>query len=551
MMAQLHSGCDPAALVNVRGLAEALGAEGRTSDAVMLLEFLAALESGNVETLRPLVRLLGAAGRTVEALERLCEVKAASADMDALIASVNEQLPAALECFNGLLAAGSVAEAEKVVAAMVALIPRHKALVEAALNCNAALGRHEQVSRYTAMLSALDDRVPAQQASPPPADPQEHAHAHPLIRLRDIHDAISTLLCAPLTGDSVRRLEALLQAGRGLAVPVPPGSEWEDWEKHYRLMLDAIDLWAVQGATPAPRAVPETAFATSDGKPASWLALSAAAARLGAEAVFFAAADQAYIDLYARWYITSILENCDVPCLVVVHVIGGADRLPSVAKALGLRDERLFFSGDRFDGGAVTTACFDAPPKGKSEKPVAHFQSIRFLRLAPLLQTLKRPVFVSDIDLVLQQGVKDLLDRTAGADIVLNQNDASIHAGSRITANLLLVNPTGNAGLYLDFVGGFLEKQLNKPAVSRWIDQLALHMALHHLMLRGARPQIAYFDTGRDINNVMYPSYRDNPFRFLSLFHGFDMSSLERGGKTALETPPRRTAKRRARRASR
>jgi hypothetical protein len=46
-------------------------------------------------------------------------------------------------------------------------------------------------------------------------------------------------------------------------------------------------------------------------------------------------------------------------------------------------------------------------------------------------------------------------------------------------------------------------------------------------MMHGDAPRIGYFDTDLDINNVMYPSYQEHPYRFLSLYHGFDTSSLE------------------------
>src|ERR1700704_2754464 len=77
------------------------------------------------------------------------------------------------------------------------------------------------------------------------------------------------------------------------------------------------------GAPPPAAREPKIELMTSSGVPLNWLELRANAARLGAEAVFFAAADRAYVDLYARWYIKSILKHCDVPCLVLLHVIGG------------------------------------------------------------------------------------------------------------------------------------------------------------------------------------------------------------------------------------
>jgi hypothetical protein len=223
----------------------------------------------------------------------------------------------------------------------------------------------------------------------------------------------------------------------------------------------------------------------------------------------------------------SVLKYCDVPFLVVCHVIGGARRLSAIARSVGLDDEHIIFSGDHFDAAAVTALCFDAPPKGRSERPIAHFQSIRFLRAGNLLETLKLPMFVSDIDLLLQRGVADLLAQHSDMDLVLNENLVSKAAGSRLTANLLLLNPTVSSAVFLRFLRTYLERALAGPEVTRWIDQLGLILAWHHLTIRRPDARIGYFDTNSDINNVIYPSYREHPFRFLSLYHGFDTSSLE------------------------
>jgi hypothetical protein len=223
----------------------------------------------------------------------------------------------------------------------------------------------------------------------------------------------------------------------------------------------------------------------------------------------------------------SVLKYCDVPFLIVSHVIGGGGKLGAIARAVGIDDERIVFAGDHFDATAVTTRCFDAPPKGRAERPIAHFQSVRFLQAGSLLESLGLPMFVSDIDLLLQRGVADLLTQHAGMDLVLNENGISKAAGSRLTANLLLLHPTANTGIFLRFLRAYLERALAQTEVTRWVDQLGLILARHHLAIRRADARIGYFDTNSDINNVIYPSYRQHPFRFLSLYHGFDTSSLE------------------------
>ena len=464
---------------------------------------------------------------TLAVLHKLATLKAAAANPVALVGIVRSLLPAALRQFNEHLDQGEIAEAEQYVSALLALVPRNTALVNAALSCNLALGRKDEALRHAHALletepsHALARELVVQSLSP------RRVGLEALVRLRDIHDEISLLLCKPLDVASATLIQILLTEARALQINAEPGSEIEGWETHYSVMLDAVDLGAMLNPTPAPLPDAGVEIVSSSEQPTSWLELRAAAARMGAQAVFFAAADRDYVDLYAKWYIKSILKHCDVPFLVVVHVIGGAANLPDIVRSVGIRDKRVFFAGDDFDTGAVTTACFDAPPKGKTRKPLSHLQSIRFLRLGSLLQKLKLPVFVSDIDLVLQFGVKDLLERCAQDDVVLNCNEQSKHAGSRITANLVLANPTENADRFFAFLRSFLERQLAKPGVTRWVDQTGLLLALHHLSIKGSDPRVGYFDTSRDINNLMFRTYQENPFRFLSLYHGFDMSSLE------------------------
>jgi tetratricopeptide (TPR) repeat protein len=533
----------------VLALANALRIERRLDAAVVLFEHLLALDPADEGAMGGLVLALGAAGRTLEALHRLMAMKRLRPDLDTLLSMIREQSLPAVAKYNAHLEAGEIEEAERYAAALADLVPRGEPMLSAALTCNLALGRAEEAARYARALLDVDPDHAAARAVLAQATPiAPAASEHPLVRLRDLHDAASAILCRPLDLEAAAEAERLRQAGLAVRVDAPDGSEWKAWELHYRMLLEAIDLPAVFAPTPEALPEPELAFADAAGAPLDgWPAIRARAETLGARCIFFAAADEAYVELYARWYALSVLKYCDVPCLVVIHVIGGAGRLGEVAGKVGIDDERLAFSADGFDIAAVTTRCYDAPPKGEASKPLAHLQSVRFLRLGALMAQLERPVFVSDIDLLLQRGVADLMERCAGADLGLNENDFSPNAGSRLTANLLLANPTPNAATFVRFLSNYLARMLARPQVTRWIDQLALVMARQHLQVHGQAGGLAYFDTASDINNVMYPSYHaEHPFRFLSLFHGFDTSSLENNPRVLGEaaTPaPRRKAK--------
>ena len=533
----------------LKGLGQSLAAEGRSDESLTVFEALVLLQPHDEEVLRALMAAYAQRGRQLEVLRLLARLRDQSSNPDTLLPEIQHHALAGVEAFNGYLAAGEVAQAETYAAALAALAPQNEAMLQAAMSCNQVLERWEVAGRYARALLTVNPRhpgalaalgqgaeVPSVPVDPEPAqivDRMASALApppgtHRLLQLRDLHDVAGLILCRPLTEESLAQLQILLAAADALDVAVEAGSEWEGWLKHYRLLLAAVDMAAVLASTPDPLPRPTLSLATATGEATNWEGVRRTADRLGTKAVFYAAADEAYIDLYARWYGLSILKHADVPCLVILQVIGGAGCLADVAARVGIVDDRLIFVGDDFASDAVATKVYDAPPKGAIVHPVAHFQCARFLHLGGLLAQLQRPIFVSDIDLILQRGVADLLASTASQDVVFNENTLSQNAGSRLTANLMLVNPTQNALALLAFLESYLERQLAGPEVTRWIDQVGLVMARHHLMARGAVPRIGYFDTASDINNVMYPTFQDNPFRFLSLFHGFDTSSLER-----------------------
>lgn len=477
----------------------------------------------------------GGQEQTLERLKTLLALKARGVRPEVLLEAVRILIDPATQCFNQLVGAGNIGQAVLYADALADLLPGSPAVLNSALSCNKALGRQERSAQLAALLTATRPALTAIPAAvtpgSPTAAPPAQEDTHPLIQLRDLYDEASAILCGSLDDKGAKEIGRLRSAARKLEVPVPKDSEWAGWEKHYRLALRAIDVSDVSKPTPKPSKGGKFALADSAGKTLDWGRVQAAASKLQAKAIFFAAADKAYIELYGRTYIESILEHSDVSSLIVLHVIGGAKQLRDIVRGMGISSNRLFFTADMFDAESVKTKCFDAPPKGLSKLPIAHFQSVRFLRVGAVLQKLQLPVFVSDIDLILQRGVSDLMREFAGHDIVLNENRHSANAGSRYTANLLLLNPTEKAAVFLRFLRSYLQKALNAREVSRWIDQFGLMMARHHLMQRRPDALIGYFDVNSDINNVMYTKYQEHPYRFLSLYHGFDMSTLPQRSK--------------------
>ncbi len=525
-------------------LAERLLTEDRPEDALVLFEHLLG-GAHDYAAWIGVSRSHLAGGRVLEALRTLVRARALTPDIHALWPLIQQQTAMGSQAFNLHLNRGEVALAEQYASVMTELMPGGVQMVEAAMGCNQALERTDEALNFARRLVVLDPghvgaltllADHARATGDQEAEIRRRAvlavspdkSIHPLVRLRDFHEAMSLLLCRPLSDGDLALLANLAAEVPNVAVgDLLSDPEWSGWVRHSCALLGSLDIESIIAPTPAPPSDPPAHFLTATGQALDAAGLKALADRLDVGAVFFAAADEKYVDQYGRWYALSVLRHSDVSSLVVIHVIGGGERLAEAVKSVGVTDERLIFVGDDFDAAAVTTRCYDAPPKGLMALPVAHFQSVRFQRLGGLLETLGRPIFVSDIDLLLQRGVSDLLEQWAGADVVFNENWKNLAAGSRITANLLLVNPTPNAARLFNFLRAYLDDRLARDVVTRWIDQVALLLGRHHLTRHVPDAVLGCFDTTTDINNIMFKSYQEHPFRFLSLYHGFDTSSLE------------------------
>lgn len=62
---------------------------------------------------------------------------------------------------------------------------------------------------------------------------------HPLGRMKYYHDAVSLILCEPLSAERLALFEALLDEAAALQVE-PPAPEWRDWVIHYQVVMEAL-----------------------------------------------------------------------------------------------------------------------------------------------------------------------------------------------------------------------------------------------------------------------------------------------------------------------
>lgn len=257
------------------------------------------------------------------------------------------------------------------------------------------------------------------------------------------------------------------------------------------------------------------------GRPVTSVQVRQQAERQGIRTVLTAAGDAHYLDRYARYFVLSAFANADEPVLVVLHAIGGRSQIAEIAKRIGITSDRLYYSADDFDETqhrftAVNNECI-------FEKPVAHYQCVRFEVATCLMEELGLPIIAADIDTLVLKGTASLTARAD--DVILNLNPLATGYAAMITANLLRIRPTLGARRFMGVVLAYLRGRLAQPKVTRWIDQIALLMAKLHCEWNGTSVTIGAF-AEQDINNIIYLRYENYPIRFLSLYGKFDLNSI-------------------------
>jgi hypothetical protein len=351
-----------------------------------------------------------------------------------------------------------------------------------------------------------------------------------------LHNAVAIL--ARLLAVDVLKVpaEAITVCREALAIvtAIPPlslsgyeePSEIAIWERLVRHMLSTIDLDMIFGAPFVPQPPFATDFFSSDGASMTIEEVAARCGRVQARAAFFCSASPEYFERYAKTYVTSIFANCNCDFVVIICICAPLHRVAEIVATRPANDPRLIYCCDNFDGSEWNFRIMQPNSGEPGSVPSSYYASAALLRMDWLLRHLALPVFVSGIDTVLQHGVADLLARFHHADIVLNKASAHFDLGGQLVNNLVLAFPTESALLFTEFLKKYLGDHLRQNEQPAGIDQLDLHMGVHHLRTNIPEAVIEFFDPA-DINCVMFNrlNYMHNEqlllsYRFLNMFVG-------------------------------
>ena len=361
---------------------------------------------------------------------------------------------------------------------------------------------------------------------------QTHDNSHVVSKLQHLYHALSAILSVDLDDTKIAWIDELTELAHNLVSEhsVVATDPLYHGYRFYYSSIDTLNIHAVMQPTPSPAPWPTIQFASSLGNIIDIQDVISSAHNQRAQVVFFVAADLNYIKRYTHRYVSSLIKNCDVPALIIIHVVGGNHHLQSVASTVGIHDSRLIYSGDSFDPNTIRSVTSNTTSRKISRdlSLIVYYQSARFLWLGYILESVSLPVIVTDIDQLLQRGIQDMLAKYAKMDVVFHESPCNKMASSRLIANLLLINPTRNGTIFARFLRHYLNTALhhveNTGFGAAFLDQGGLLMAYHHV-LQVANPNIGYFEL-YDINSGMYHAFEETPFRFFSFYTGFDIKTL-------------------------
>lgn len=527
-------------------LAQALAARGRSDEALAMYEQVLAADPRNSDALRMSARLLGDKGDWENALGRLEALKSAhNIEPEKLFSELQPEINRAASAFNDHLSEGRFTEAYGIVKQLAVLVPGAPVFTEKATEL-AAIIMHQNrtkpgdqsatvipaVQELAALENAvrdalhrgdLDEEIRGRvELSRHPA----YLKRHSAVRLDNIEMALGRIFAGKLTPERMSLAKELVAT----AERIPPSSgDPSDYlmmfDRFYRLSLSRTNFDVVFGPRPQPRVKPDLTFVTSTGEPLELSNLRSFFEKNKAEVGFFTSASEEYFKRFARTYIATMLERCDVSGVVVICICVPREKLQGIVRELGIDNPRVVFcSDDLHDADRYETYL---PNRLEPHRfPGPYYASVGLLTLHLLLPHLTMPLVFTGIDTVLQRGIRDMLEQHKGKSIVLNIMLDNTTMESRVVNSLVMAYPTPDTYAFANFINIYLGTGFEPFLQPGYFDQLGLLMATHHLALQGLEHIIGYFDEF-DINNLMFtkenaPWHREimAKFRFVNIFHG-------------------------------
>ncbi|MBF0609588.1 MAG: hypothetical protein HQL55_00515 [Magnetococcales bacterium] len=349
------------------------------------------------------------------------------------------------------------------------------------------------------------------------------------IRLNNIYESLNCIFMGNITRENIDIAREMLKTAREYPVTNPIEKDSPDqhiacFERYYRILFEIIDMDKIFAPPPALKPSPIIHFRTSNGAPVSLQAIQEYISKNQTEVVFFSQASEMYSKKFGHTYLKSLKKSSDCNFIAILCVISEPHLFDDIIEHINFQDERVFFYNDTT---ISPSDIFEAyyPNKIETTPWPTYYSSVGLFRMDYLLENFNLPVFLSGIDTILRNGVREIVERFQGYDFILNRINHFSSIASQYINSLVLAYPTYPSLIFGNFMKHYLGDVSLRRVQPFSHDQALLVFAVSHVQHNFPNAKIGFFEP-HDINNAMFTNNNIshhidyfNKFHFINIFH--------------------------------
>jgi hypothetical protein len=233
----------------------------------------------------------------------------------------------------------------------------------------------------------------------------------------------------------------------------------------------AFDRATLAAVTAAPRAIPPPQM------------LDDHAARGDTRYVVLISCDTAYMRKHGFAFIRSFAEHAQGNNLLHVHIYDPDGTIVAETREVA-REAAL---------AQVALSTEQCPyPAHEAQRRKSYYACGRLVHMPYWLQHYQRPVLSLDVDMIVKGRLDLLLDAAAGSDLALNRREPIDSPWLDVIANIIIANPTAAARRYLEAVGNYALRYIEREPAAWLVDQSGLFCVLRMMQRFGTPPTVTW-----------------------------------------------------------
>jgi len=131
-------------------------------------------------------------------------------------------------------------------------------------------------------------------------------------------------------------------------------------------------------------------------------------------------------------------------------------------------------------------------PAHEAQRRKSYYACGRLVHMPYWLQHYQRPVLSLDVDMIVKGRLDLLLDAAAGSDLALNRREPIDSPWLDVIANIIIANPTAAARRYLEAVGNYALRYIEREPAAWLVDQSGLFCVLRMMQRFGTPPTVTW-----------------------------------------------------------